>query len=159
MRRLVVGICVAAIACAAVGVPAAAAQKKKKPAAPRRVERKVEATYTSPALGAREATGVCPELSNCPRFIPTAKERYLTLEVADDLGQPVSITVGQDSDPSTPTIEVVARTCGPVTEEILIEPGLEVIVWLWVAPGVNPPCPGSASSGTVTATFANLPKA
>lgn len=157
MRRWIGAALVTVLAVAPLTSPAVAA-KKKKPPAPRRVERKVEATYASPAIGAREATGLCPELSNCPRFVPTLEERYLILEVNDDLGMPVSITVGQDTDASNQTVEIAARTCGPITEEIPIEPGVEVIVWLWVAPGANPPCPGSASSGTVTATFANLPK-
>ena len=129
-------------------LPADAAKKKKKPK-----KRSVTATYDSPAIGAREATGICTGSNGCVSFVPATTERSVVLDIKDALGTPVSITVGQDSDTSNATVEVVARTCGGKTEPIAIEPGYTVQVWLWVAPGVTPPCPGVGSTGTVKATF------
>ena len=151
MRKLIVLLAVAALAAASVaGSPADAKKKKKKKKV---VIRTAEAAYDSPAIGAREVTGVCSGSNGCATFPVGANERSLVLEVTDQLGQPVALTVGQDTDTSNATTEVVAKTCGGKTEPIAIEPGVEVMVWMWVAPGVTPPCPGVATTGTVKATF------
>jgi hypothetical protein len=148
MRRSLSILVTGALIAGSVAALPADAAKKKKPK-----KRSVTATYDSPAIGAREATGICSGANGCATFIPGPKERSVVLDIKDALGTPVSITVGQDTDPSTATVEVVARTCGGKTEAIPIQPSTTVTVWLWVAPGVNPPCPGVASSGSVKATF------
>lgn len=149
MRRSLMTILVLVLLVGSLGSVEAAKKKKKKGP----VARTAVATYDSPAIGAREATGVCSGANGCVAFPVGAEETSIVLEVADTLGQPVAITVGQESDPSNSTTEVVARTCAGKTEPIPIAPGIEVNVWLWVAPGLTPPCPGAASTGTVTATI------
>ena len=148
MRRTLSLLITSALLAGMVAALPADAAKKKKPK-----KRSVTATYDSPAIGAREATGLCSGSNGCVTFVPDPKERSVVLDIKDMLGTPVAITVGQDSDTSNATVEVVARTCGGKTEPIAIEPGFTVQVWLWVAPGVTPPCAGVGSTGSVKATF------
>ena len=128
-----------------VSTSASVAGKKPKP-------RKVTATYDSPAIGGGDTTGLCSGANGCVQIGIGPKEKLLSLSIEDSSGLPVSATVGQDTDPSNATTEVVGRFCGVTEKPFVIEPGVPVTVWLWVLPGLNPPCAGAATSGTVTAT-------
>ena len=134
-----------AIVAGSLAAPSAAGRKPK--------ARKATAVYDSPAIGGGDATGVCSGSNGCVSFGVGPKETTLTLTIEDAAGLPVSATVGQDTDPSNATTEVVGRFCGTTEEPMTIEPGIAVTVWLWLLPGANPACPGAATSGTVTATF------
>lgn len=149
MRKLFVASLLAGLIVGSVVAPSDAKKKRR--------ERNAEATYTSPAVGSASATGTCPGDNGCARFPVGSKERYLQLEIADDSGMPVSATIGQDTDPSNATVEVVGRICGETEEPLAIEPGVEVVVWVWVLPSASPPCPGMATAGTVKAIFSNVP--
>jgi len=77
--------------------------------------------------------------------------------IEDDLGQPVPASVIQDTNGDGSflvTDDLTVGICGATDEPVEIEPGKAVSVWVWRA-GVNPPCPGTASSGTATATFSS----
>jgi hypothetical protein len=138
----------ALVAVSLVAAPSEAGKRKPKPKM-----RKATAAYDSPAIGGGDATGVCSGANGCVSFGVGPKETTIDLVVEDAAGLPVSATVGQDSDPSNATTEVVGRFCGETEEPLVIQPGITVTVWLWLLPGLNPACPGAATSGTVTATF------
>jgi hypothetical protein len=150
LKRMAVAVVAISVA-GTMGVGAEAAKKPKK------VKRKATATYDTPAVGSGDATGVCSGANGCATFGIGAGERFLHLEIEDSAGLPVYATVGQDTDPSNNFTEVVGRICGSTQEPLPIEPGIEVLVWVWVAPGAQPPCAGTATTGTVTATISNLP--
>lgn len=147
-KTIVVGL-VVAVAGAAAGVPAEAAKRAK----PKK--RSVELAYTEPALGAAGA-GVCLQGSSCLFYgAPAAGEKLFSVVVEDDLGQPVPGSVIQDTNGDGSflvTDDLTVGFCGATDEPVEIEPGKAVSVWVWRA-GASPPCPGTATSGTATATF------
>ena len=133
--------------------PAAAAKKKKAPK-----PREASVAYTSPSVGSADVTGTCTD--SCVTFGVGSKERYLTLEIADDSGTAPAATIGQDTDPSNATVERVGEICGATEEPILITPGAQINVWVWAAPRFvqgGGPCLGIGTSGEVTATFSAKP--
>ena len=146
MRRIFVALMAALVVTGLLAAPSVAGNRKPKP-------RKATASYDSPAIGGGDATGICSGSNGCVSFGVSGKERTIHLLIEDAAGLPVSATVGQDTDPSNATTEVVGRFCGETTEPLAIEPGITVTVWLWLLPGANPACPGAATNGTVTATL------
>jgi hypothetical protein len=136
---------------AAFGVPIADAKKAKKKS------RMATSVYDSPAIGSGDATGICSGSSGCATFGIGPKETFISFEIEDALGLPVYATVGQDLNPDDQFTDVVGKFCGTTEEPFAIQPGIEVLVWVWALPGANPPCPGAATSGTVTAKISNRP--
>ncbi len=144
MRRLIVVVMSAVLAFGALTGPGTAGKKKI---------RKMTATYDSPAIGSGDATGTCLGSNGCVEFPIGAKETSISMKIEDANGLPVYATVGQDTDPGNNFVEAVGRFCGATEKPFKIEPGVTVIVWLWALPGASPPCPGFASTGSVTATI------
>jgi hypothetical protein len=146
-KTVVVGL-VAALACAA-SAPAGAAKR------PKPKKRTIEMPYTEAAVGAAGA-GVCLQGSSCLFFGPPAPgEKHFSVVIEDDLGQPVPGSVIQDTNGDgnfLVTDDLTVGICGSTDEPVEVEPDKAVSVWVWRA-GANPPCPGTATSGTATATF------
>lgn len=151
MRRVIVVGLVVALACVAMGVPAGAAKR------PKPKKRTMELPYTEPAVGAAGA-GVCLQGSSCLFYgPPAAGEKLFSVVIEDDLGQPVPASVIQDTNGDGSFLvadDLTVGICGATDEPVEIEPGKAVSVWVWRA-GANPPCPGTATSGTATATFSS----
>ena len=150
MRRTTVYLAVASLLVAPLAVPAHAGKKAK--------PRKLEITYTEPAHGTH-GVGVCFEGMSCAFFgDPLLKERFVSIEVEDDLGTDVFASLIQDTNEDgnyLATDDLTVHFCGSTPEPVEIEPDKGVSVWVWQGPGAYPPCAGGASSGTVTATFTN----
>jgi hypothetical protein len=140
---LVVALCVGAVA-----LPAEARK-------PRPQKRVIELPYAEAAIGAAGA-GVCLQGSSCLFFgAPAPGERHFAVEIEDDLGQPAPASVIQDTNGDgnyLVTDDLTVGICGATEEPVELEPGKPVSVWVWRA-GATPPCPGTATSGTATATF------
>lgn len=154
MRRTITTLLVLSLIGGAFAAPAANAAKKKKK--PKRVERTAEGTYDLPAIGAG-GLGICfPGTIGCIAFGATAEEKFIEVSVKDQLGQNVYASVSQDIDGDNRGDQGF-NICGSTTEPMPIEPGVEVIVFIWEGPGIRPPCAGASSSGKVTVTFSNLP--
>ncbi len=133
-----------------VGVIGASGAEAKKP----KKKRTVETPYTEPAVGAL-GMGVCFQGTSCVFVEPMPGERYVSVEIVDDLGLPVSASVIQDTSGDgnyLATDDETVHICGETTEPLKIEPGT-VTVWVWRGPGLVPPCPGLASAGVVKTTF------
>ncbi len=149
MRKTIVVASVVALACAAATVPADAAKR------PKPKKRTMELTYTDAAVGAAGA-GVCLQGSSCLFYgPPAAGEKTFSVVIEDDLGQPVPASVIQDTNGDGSflvTDDLTVGVCGATDDPVEIEPGKAVSVWVWRA-GANPPCPGTATSGSATATF------
>jgi hypothetical protein len=140
---------------AALGSPVAVAKKPKK-SAPK--ERTVEMPYTDPAVGTA-GFGVCLQGTSCVFIDPLATEHYVSIEITDDLGLPVYASIIQDTSGDGSYFALDDQTthiCGKTDKPIEIEPQT-VTVWVWRTPGASPACPGTASSGTVKATFSSAP--
>jgi hypothetical protein len=154
MPRTIAVSLTAALILGAVALPADAGKKRKK----KRIKRVMELSYTEPAYGTA-GIGLCFQGSSCLFYGPPApKEKFFSVEIEDSLGQAVNASVIQDTNEDgnyLATDDLTVHICGATEEPIEIEPKKEVAVWVWQGPGVNPPCPGGASSGTATATFSN----
>ncbi len=150
MRRPLTIVLAASLLVGAFGTTDAGAKRAKKP-------RTVETKYTEPAVGAAGA-GVCFQGSSCVFVEPLPGEKFVSIEIVDDLGLPVNASVIQDTngDGNYLIDDGVIHICGETTEPLKIEPGT-VTVWVWRTPGLVPPCPGTATSGTVKTTFSTKP--
>ena len=125
-----------------------AGKAKKKPS------RVVETPYTEPAVGTA-GFGVCLQGSSCVFVEPMPGEKFVQIDISDDLGQPVFASIIQDTSGDGNYFAADDKTthiCGQTAEPIEIEPST-VTVWVWRGPGGPPPCPGIASSGVVKTTF------
>ena len=152
MKRLIVTAVALGLLAGALALPAEAGKKKAK-----RVERVAEGTYANPAIGVPGVVGSAAA-GGAFEFPLGATEKFISVEITDDLGQPVIATMSQDTDPSTPTWEIFATICGATEEPLPVEPGVAVRVSVYTSPGPDQPtCAGPATSGTIKATFSNLP--
>lgn len=151
MRRTIVVGLVVVVGAGLVVVPADAAKR------PKPKKRSIELPYAEPAVGAAGA-GVCLQGSSCLFYgPPAAGEKRVSVSIEDDLGQPVPASLIQDTNEDGSflvTDDLTVGICGATEEPVEIEPGKAVSVWVWRA-GADPPCPGTASSGTATATFSS----
>ncbi len=125
----------------------------------RRAERTVEGSYDNPALGVPGVAAMCtPDGGGCEIFRAHTYEKYVAVQIEDSLGTAVYARVSVDGDGDM-SFERRYEICGATNEALRIQPGANVLVWIWAGPDPfqQPPCPGGASSGTITATFSNLP--
>lgn len=156
MPRTIAVALTAALILGVTGLPADAGKGKKKKK--KKIKRVMELSYTEPAYGTA-GLGLCFQGSSCLFYGPPApKEKFFSVEIEDSLGQDVYASVIQDTNEDgsyLATDDLTVHICGATEEPIEIEPKKEVTVWVWQGPGLDPPCPGLASSGTATATFSN----
>ncbi len=152
MRRALVAISIAVIVAGTIATPVQAGKKAK--------PRNMEIAYTEPAYGTA-GIGLCFQGSSCAFFgDPLGKEKFVSVSVTDDLGTEVHASVIQDTNGDgnyLATDDLTVHFCGETQERVEIEPDKPVSVWVWQGPGADPPCAGTASSGTATATFSATP--
>ena len=154
-KRSVLAVLIsAALVTGVIGqLPDASAGKKKK-----RVERTAQADYlgASGFRGAVEGSCDAPPIA-CVRIPVEPGEKFVSVEVTDASGQPVwaSVYIYGYTDPAM-THEHV---CGASEIPFALGSGLEelVVVVTQTTGGATSPCTGAATTGTVTATFSNLP--
>ena len=151
MRKLIVTSVIIGLLGAGMAIPAEAGKKPKK------VTRKAEGTYDNPAIGVPGVVGTS-SAGGAFEFGITSKEAFIDVEVVDGSGQPVMTTMSQDTNPDNTGWEIFATFCGTTEEPVPIEPGITVRVSVYTIPGPDhPTCTGPATSGTIKATFSNLP--
>jgi hypothetical protein len=157
MRRVAAIMALVGLVAGLYSAPAAEAKKrKKKPKKPTKIERVAEGAYSAPAIGAL-GVGVCsPGTIGCVGFPTAPGELFVSVEITDTLGTPVFASVTQDTNGDNQADSSV-DICGASTEPIPIEPGFEVLVFVWEGPGPSPVCAGTSSSGTIKMTFTNMP--
>ena len=119
---------------------------------PRRKTRAAEATYIAPA---RLYWAPAGDNIGGARFPTGSGESYVSVHIADNSGQPVSASVGQD--PEGDGQVAVTDFCTETEEPLPISPGLEVTVFVYAGPCTSPPGPAFATQGTIHVTFSNLP--
>ena len=147
MRRTSIVLLTIILALGVVATPGGAAKKPR--------QRTVETPYSEPALGTA-GIGLCFPGASCVFVEPMTGERYVSVEVVDDLGLPVYASVMQDTNGDgswLATDDYTVHICGKSAAPIEIDPSLTVAVWVWQGPGVSPACPGLASSGVVKTAF------
>lgn len=140
----------------ALAAPAEAGKNKKKKKS-KKVTRTAEGSYANPAIGIPGVVGTS-SAGGAAEFPLGPEERFVSIEITDDGGQPVTATLSQDSDPSTPSWEIFATICGATDEPIEVLPAVAIRVSVYTSPGPEQPtCTGPATSGTIKGTFSNLP--
>lgn len=93
--------------------------------------------------------GVVEGNRGCVDFPVMMHERFLTLEIVDLSGLPVPGFVAQSAD-----ISEWIPICGSTDKPLKIIPGAPMTVWTYAYRSPNLPlCAGSATTGTITATF------
>ena len=153
MRRTIVAALVISLIAGVLLAPAEARRR-------RRIVQRVKAEYQTPALGHSDAVIGCLLIADglgCVDLIPRAGMKYLKLRIKDDSGTSTYAAVSQDLDGDGVGDVDYPSVCGKTTKAIKIRPGYEVTVFIKGGPGADPPCPGVGTSGTVQATFSNLP--
>ena len=150
IRRAIVSLSVAALACSVMW--SAAAQAKA-------VGHTNKVTYSSPAIGLFGlGTGSCSgeDGLGCVQFNVNRSERHVSLKIKDQSGQPVYATYTQDNTQAGGYGPVLGSSggdfCGSTKKPVSIKPGQRLTVFLFEGPGPDG-CPGVATQGTVTATF------
>lgn len=125
---------------------------------PKKVTRVAEGTYDAPPL---VVVGTCAQTGavGCVSFATSPKERYFSAEVTDQHGQPVYVSIGQDTNGDSQDDATVGAFCGKTTEPIPFDPSAELHFWVGFTPdpGFAGCAPGIATSGSIKATFSNLP--
>ena len=144
-----------------LAMPAEAGKKKKKkPAAPVKVERTVEFEYVCPCQGNYQfgsATGT--NFGGGPLAIG-GEERYVSITAADQSGGAVLISINQDVD-GDGLNDAVADVCatGEKNEKggpAEVTPGLEMRLFITTAT-CEDGTPSTPLGGTLTVTLSNLP--
>ena len=149
VKRVLVLLLVLGITLGAVTTAEAAKKKKKKS---KKVVRVASEDYVAPARFYWAPTG--DNIGGVS--IPAATgERFVSVEIKDDAGMAVSAAVGQD--PEGDGTVTTTAFCTKTDKPLPIEPGIEVVVFVYVGPCTTPAGPALATQGTVTATFSNLP--
>ena len=149
MKRLLISALTIALVAGALALPAEAGKKK-------RTQRVATGTYENPAIGVPGVVGSAAA-GGAVEFPLGPTEKFISVEITDDLGRPVIATMSQDTDPSTPTWEIFATICGGTEEPLPVQPGVAVRVSVYTSPGPDQPtCTGPATSGTIKATLSNL---
>ena len=138
----------------------ATAEAGKKARKPKKVERKVELDYQTPSPGISGVVGACMAVlgvdgTACIDVPIGGDEAFVSVSVTDSTGQPTNFDLAQDSNADNPGLEILASGCGETTEPIAVTPGLAVRVSVTAIGG--PDCPGVATTGSISATFSNLP--
>lgn len=156
-RALAVALAIGLLAGAMIG-PADAAKKKKKKRKPKKVERVVEGSYDTPAIGHPDVIVGCSGSTGCATIGVGPKERWVKLEIEDATGLPVYAVAGQDLDGDS-FADTSISFCGSTGDEpVEIERGYPINIFISAGPGVQTPCPGIATGpGKAIATLSNLP--
>ena len=123
--------------------------------APKKVTREAVGTYDHPSPGSASTKAVC---SPCGTFQISGSERWVRMEVVDDMSQnPVAFSIYQNKDGDNFFERVGGPFCGSTGKEpVEITPGEYVGFNIYAFGDVV--CPGAiATTGTVTAVFSNVP--
>jgi hypothetical protein len=152
MRKTIMVLLSASLVFGAFAVPHADAKKKK----PKKVVRKAESVYDTPAIGHPDVVVGCSGSTGCATFAIGANEAFASFEIVDSLGQPVYGSVSQDLD-GDGLGDVGFNFCGKTEAPQPIEPGYAINIFIGAGPGTSPACVGAATTGVVKGTFSNLP--
>ena len=158
MKRAVTILLLIGLVAATFAMPAEAKKKKKKVAAPARVERVVQGAYDAPALivvGACAQTGAI----GCVSIQTGPGETYLKAKINDSHGQPAYVAISADSNGDSQDDTSYGSFCGETAEPIAFDPGVELHLWvgLQADPGFVGCAPGVATNGTISVTLSNMP--
>ena len=157
---MILGLVLGSVATAEAG------KKKKKSAAPVRVEKVVEAPYTGGNIGVATPAasgGACfvdPTMPfSCISIIPPGVEyTYVKIEVKDATGLTAGGFVSQNDNDGDGLADGYGEFCGAHAEPIALETaGAPLGVSLYPGMCADASSPSVVTTGTIIATFSNMP--
>lgn len=163
MKKAIVSAVVVGLVASAMVVPAEAAKKKK----PVRIEQVVELQYTGGEIGVNTpvaSAGSClvgGAVFTCKELIPpSAGFSYIKIEVKDATGLTVGGFLAQQDADGDGLQDGYGEFCGAHKEFVPMDvPGSVVGISLY--PGAcdngGTPAPSTPTTGTIVATFSNMP--
>lgn len=156
MKKAIVMALVLGLIAGMMSVPATAGKKKKKKKKNVRVEREAQGTYALPSLVVAGGCGQADAIG-CVTFATGGKEQWITkAQVTDEHGQPVYVSIQQDTDGDNQMDNTVGSFCGELEESLKFIKGYEVAFWV-MTPPTDIACPtGQGTSGAIDVTFSNL---
>ncbi|HEV2756006.1 MAG TPA: hypothetical protein VG318_09555 [Actinomycetota bacterium] len=159
-KAIVVALTAGLVAGAFVG-PADAGKKKKKIV---RVERVVEVEYTAPGAGVTTPAasgGICPfadpTTQECIEIPLQLGEAYIQVSIADAAGQTVAGYISQGDTDGDGIGNLYGDFCGAHPEPIELQSASAPVRISFYNGASSTDCPSLATTGTITATFSNLP--
>lgn len=150
MKRIFVVLIAGILAAGLLSGDTLAGKRKKK-------TRKVEAAYATSALGMGGVEHVCPaEPFGCV-FIPLKPgDKYVSLDIVDSSGSDVYASVYVYG--YTDGMDTHEHVCTKTDQPLAVASGIESLAVVVVhATSVTANCEGMVTSGTVKATFSNIP--
>lgn len=163
MKKAIVSAVVVGLIAGAMVVPAEAGKKKK----PVRIEKVVEVPYTGGELGVATPVisgGVClngAEVFTCKSIIPPAGNfPYIKIEVQDATGLTVGGFIAQQDADGDGLQDGYGEFCGAHPETVPLEITGAVIgvsLYAGACDNAGAPAPSTPTSGTIVATFSNMP--
>lgn len=166
MKKAIVSALVVGLVAGAMVLPAEAGKKKKKKP-PARVEQVVEVPYTGGELGVSTpgpSAGGClngTEVFSCKEIIPPAGDfPYIKIEIKDATGLTVGGFIAQADNDGDGLQDGYGSFCGAHAESVPLEvPGAVVGISLYpgACDNAGTPAPSTPTTGTIVATFSNMP--
>lgn len=168
MKKAIVSAITLGLVAGAMIVPAEAAKKKKKkPVTPVRIEQVVEVPYTGGEIGVNTPVasgGTClvgGAAFACKEIIPPSADfSFIKVEIKDTSGLTVGGFLAQQDADGDGLQDGYGEFCGAHSEFVPMDvPGTTVGISLY--PGAcdngGTPAPSTPTSGTIVATFSNMP--
>ena len=142
MKKSIVSLVILGLAFGALAAPAEAGKK-----------RTMEIRYENPAIGSGATGGAC---LGCPTLPVGPKERFVSIVITDDVNPGAGVRFRWDTN-GDQTSDGGFYVCGKMTEPVEVPSGVTLDAFPYIGGG-GPECPtGSATSGTIKATFSSKP--
>jgi hypothetical protein len=113
-------------------------------------------SYTAPGIGVGGVGGGlhCGQSGSagCVQFSTKASERFATISIKDDSGNPVYATWGQDINGDS-QLDRGGEFCGKTKSPVTLVGGKDLVILIWEGSALDGSCDGFATQGSVTATF------
>ena len=149
--------------------PAEAGKKKKKKAAPAPIVRTVELPYSCPCgfswgtevpvVGSGVGFWLAGGTFGGGPLATGSEEKFVGVEVVDQLGQSVSVSLGQDVDGDGLSEEDLGAVCGKSDGPLeVVAPGSEVSAFVYEGLCMDGTTPSIATTGVIKFTFSNVPE-
>lgn len=149
MKRIIMVVTSVALLVVPFNIAEAGGKRKKPPAPPVRVEREVIIEY-SPSPNNVHTPIMDISFGVGYQALAGVNEHFVAVEIADDTGQPVHATLGEEGP------DALATFCGSTDTPVSIDPDRSIYLYLWHGT-CDTGAPSFPTGGTITFTFSNLP--
>lgn len=142
MKKLITVVLTIGLLAGSMVGPAEAGKKKK--------DRKMEVRYENPAFGTAGAA-FC---AGCPQFATGKGERFISVEVVDDVSPIGYVDISYDSD-GDGVYDTGITVCGATDGKVEVPENTTFAAFPYPIP--SPFCAGASFAGTLKLTFSKTP--